>query len=173
MKKLKKGRKFKREKDQRKALLIALASALILSERIKTTEAKAKELSPFIEKKITRARKGDLLARRLLLKDFSPDIVKKLISDIAPKYKERQGGYTRVVKLGQRKSDGARTVSYTHLDVYKRQVIESLPNGFFKVELDNDEGQVLAHLAGKLRVNKIRVLLGDREMCIRDRFKRN
>ncbi|MDD2548395.1 MAG: 50S ribosomal protein L17 [Candidatus Pacebacteria bacterium] len=108
MKKLKKGRKFKREKDQRKALLIALASALILSERIKTTEAKAKELSPFIEKKITRARKGDLLARRLLLKDFSPDIVKKLISDIAPKYKERQGGYTRVVKLGQRKSDGAR-----------------------------------------------------------------
>lgn len=108
MNNLKKGRKLHREKDQRRALLNSLASSLVIHERIKTTEAKAKELSPFIEKKITRAKKGDIVSRRLLLKNFSQDIVKKLVTDIAPKYKERKGGYTRVVKLGIRKSDGAK-----------------------------------------------------------------
>jgi large subunit ribosomal protein L17 len=81
---------------------------LVLHEKIKTTEAKARELSPFIEKKITKAKKGDIAARRMLLKNFSLNIVKKLVDDIAPKYKEREGGYTRVVKLGRRKSDGAK-----------------------------------------------------------------
>jgi len=79
-----------------------------LHGKITTTHAKAKELSPFVEKKITRAKKGDLTAKRMLSKNFSPNIVKKLVDDIAPKYKERQGGYTRVVKLMPRKSDGAK-----------------------------------------------------------------
>ncbi|MFA7142096.1 MAG: 50S ribosomal protein L17 [Candidatus Paceibacterota bacterium] len=108
MKKLRKGRKLKREIGQRKALLNTLASSLILHGKITTTHAKAKELSPFVEKKITRAKKGDLTAKRMLSKNFSPNIVKKLVDDIAPKYKERQGGYTRVVKLMPRKSDGAK-----------------------------------------------------------------
>ncbi|HOI60160.1 MAG TPA: 50S ribosomal protein L17 [Candidatus Pacearchaeota archaeon] len=108
MNNLKKGRKLHREIGQRKALLNTLASSLVLHGKIKTTHAKAKELSPFIEKKITRAKKGDLAARRFLLKNFSLNIVKKLVDDIAPKYIERQGGYTRVVKLGIRKSDGAK-----------------------------------------------------------------
>ncbi|MBI2625214.1 MAG: 50S ribosomal protein L17 [Candidatus Nealsonbacteria bacterium] len=109
MKKGKKGRKLSREKDQRKALLKALISALILADRIKTTEAKAKEIRPFVEKFITRAKKGDLTSRRLLSRFFHKRVVKKLVDEIAPRYKDRRGGYARIVKLGQRRSDGART----------------------------------------------------------------
>lgn len=108
MKKLQKGREFNRERDQRRALLKTLAVSLLLKEKIKTTEAKAKELSPFVQKKITRAKKGDLAARRYLLTLFPERVVKKLIDDLGVRYKDRNGGYTRIIKLGQRKSDGAR-----------------------------------------------------------------
>ncbi|MDO8436507.1 MAG: 50S ribosomal protein L17 [bacterium] len=108
MQKRRKGRKFGREKDQRKALLKALATALILKEKIKTTEAKAKELSIFIEKQITKAKTGTIHERRLLASLFSKTLAKKLIVNIAPRYKERKGGYTRIMKLGQRQSDGAK-----------------------------------------------------------------
>ncbi|MCK4454032.1 50S ribosomal protein L17 [Candidatus Parcubacteria bacterium] len=108
MRKQKEGRKLSRKKSQRSALLKTLASALILNEKIKTTEAKSKEVSKFVEKKITKAKKGDLTARRLLSQSFSPKIVKKLVDEIGPRYKERKGGYTRIIKLVPRKSDGAR-----------------------------------------------------------------
>ena len=108
MKKLKKGRKFSRPRAQRKALIKNLSAELFLREKIKTSETKAKELRSFAEKSISRARKGDLASRRHLLRFFSKDIVKKLIDEIAPKYKERPGGYTRIIKLGPRKSDGAK-----------------------------------------------------------------
>ena len=110
MRKRKKGRKLSRKRDQRKALLRSLANNLIVKERIKTTEAKAKEVSGFVEKLITKAKKGDLSSRRLLIKFFSPKIVKKMTDEIAPRYKDRKGGYTRIVKLGQRITDGARMV---------------------------------------------------------------
>lgn len=102
------GRKLSRKTDQRKALLKALISALFLKEKIQTTEAKARETSVAAEKMITRAKIGNLNSRRLLAKFFSPQIVKKLVEDIAPRYKERKGGYTRIIKLGPRKDDGAR-----------------------------------------------------------------
>ena len=108
MKKLKKGRKFSRTKDQRKALLKSLARAVFLNGKIKTTEAKAKEVSSFVEKCITRAQKKDLLCRRILFKYFSKDLIKKLVDEIGPKYKNRKGGYIRIIKLGRRKSDGAK-----------------------------------------------------------------
>src|SRR3989338_6171672 len=108
MRKLKKGRKLSRKKDQRLALLKALGSALISHEKIKTTEAKAKEISGFAEKLITRAKKGDLASRRLLARFFSLKLVKKLIDELGSRYKERPGGYTRIIKLGRRKSDGAK-----------------------------------------------------------------
>ena len=108
MKKKKQGRKFSRKKDQRKALLKSQARALFLHEHIKTTQAKAKELSSFAEKLITRAKKGDLASRRIIRKYFSEKITKKLVDEIAPKYKERPGGYTRIIRLGQRKSDSAK-----------------------------------------------------------------
>lgn len=110
MRKLKKGRKFQRTSAQRKALLISLASSLILNGKIKTTEVKAKELSSFIEKKITRAKKNNLTTKRLLAKYFSSGVIKKMTDEIAPKYKERKGGYTRIIKLGPRERNGAKMV---------------------------------------------------------------
>ena len=87
-----------------------LATSLILKGKIKTTEAKAKELRGFIEKNISRAKKNDLGARRILNRFFAKRVVKKLVDNIAPKYKERKGGYTRIIKLGPRRSNGARMV---------------------------------------------------------------
>jgi large subunit ribosomal protein L17 len=108
MRKLKKGRKLSRKSGQRKALLKSLAASLFLREKIKITEAKAKELSVFGQKCITRAKKGDLAARRILVRYFSKPLTKKLIEKIGPRYKERKGGYVRIIKLGPRKSDGAK-----------------------------------------------------------------
>jgi len=103
-------RKFGREKNERKALLNFLALNLIVREKIKTTEPKAKELKPFIEKLVTRAKKGDLATRRVVISKLSnrSKEVKKLFDVIAPKYADKKGGYTRVLKLGARKSDGAK-----------------------------------------------------------------
>ena len=108
MKKKVQGRKFGLKKGPRKAMLSSVTRSLILKEKIQTTEAKAKEVSPLVEKMITRAKKGDLASRRELLKSLSPELTKKMMGELAEKYKERKGGYTRVVKLGPRKSDGAR-----------------------------------------------------------------
>jgi large subunit ribosomal protein L17 len=120
MRKLKRGRKFHRERNQRKALLRSLAREFFLRGKIKTTEAKTKELAIVAEKIITRAKIDNLSNKRLLLRDFSPKIVQKLFKDIAPqytsrdisrdgsKYKDRKGGYTRITKLGSRQLDGAR-----------------------------------------------------------------
>lgn len=105
---MKRGRKLSRKRDQRKALLKSLATALFLKEKIKTTEAKAKEIAPIVEKFITKAKKGDLNSGRHLARFFVPKVVKKLVDEIAPRYKDRPGGYTRIIKLGPRKSDGAK-----------------------------------------------------------------
>lgn len=108
MKKLQKGRKLHREAGQRKALLKTMATSLILRGKITTTEAKAKELAPFVEKKITRAKAGTVAAKRHLAQFFSAKVVKKLVDEVAIKNKDRKGGYTRVIKLGQRKSDSSK-----------------------------------------------------------------
>ena len=103
-------RKFGRDKSQKKALLNSLALNLIVREKIKTTEPKAKELRPFIEKLVTSAKKNDLATRRVIISKLSnrSKEVKKLFEVLAPKYKDVKGGYTRVLKLGARKSDGAK-----------------------------------------------------------------
>ncbi len=103
-------RKFGRNKNQKKALLNSLALNLIIREKIKTTEPKAKELRPFIEKLITKAKKDNVETRRLIISKLSnrKKEVKKLFEVIAPKYIEKKGGYTRILKLGVRKSDGAK-----------------------------------------------------------------
>lgn len=103
-------RKFGRDKTQKRALLNSLALNLIVREKIKTTEPKAKELRPFIEKLITKAKKGDLATRKLIVSKLSnrKTEVKKLFEVLAPKYANKKGGYTRILKLGARKSDGAK-----------------------------------------------------------------
>ncbi len=111
-------RKLGRTSTQRKALLRGQATDLIIHERIETTEAKAKELRRRVEKLITLGKRGDLHARRqaaaLMYKaqdvNSDKDSLQKLFDDIAPRYAERQGGYTRIIKLGARKGDGAESV---------------------------------------------------------------
>lgn len=103
-------RKFGRVRKVRVALINSLALNLIVRGKIKTTEPKAKELRPFMEKLVTSAKKGDMATRRLViakLMNRRPE-VKKLFEVIAPKYKDKNGGYTRILKLGARKSDGAK-----------------------------------------------------------------
>lgn len=93
---------------QRKSLMQSLGRALIQKEKIQTTEAKAKELRPFVEKLITRSKDGSLMSRRLLIERLNGKReAKKLIEVIGPKYKARNGGYTRIVKLTRRQSDGS------------------------------------------------------------------
>ncbi len=101
-------KKIRLKRDQRKALKKSLARAVFLDHSITTTEAKAKFIAPFVEKLITQAKKGDLNSRRRLNRYMSDKLAKKTIEEIAPKYKERKGGYTRIIKLGRRKSDSAR-----------------------------------------------------------------
>jgi len=110
MRKLNKGRKLSRKVGPRKILLRVLVNNFLLQERIKTTEAKAKELRSIAEKMITTAKKIGLTSRRALARDLTPAMTKKIIDDIAPKYKDRNGGYTRIMKLGPRPSDGAKMV---------------------------------------------------------------
>jgi len=102
-------RKFGREKNQRNALLRSLALNLIVREKIKTTLPKAKELRPFIEKIITQAKRNNMASRKLVVsKLFNRKVeVKKVFDKLAPKYIDKNGGYTRIIKLGARKADGA------------------------------------------------------------------
>ena len=103
-------RKFGRKRKVRVALVSSLALNLIIRGKIKTTEPKAKELRPFVEKLVTKAKKGDMASRRSVISTLTgrrPE-TKKLFEVIAPKYVERKGGYTRIFKLGQRKSDGTK-----------------------------------------------------------------
>ena len=79
-----------------------------MHEKIKTTEAKAKELRSVAEKMITKAKNVNLANRRILAENLTPEMTKKIIDQIAPRYIERHGGYTRVIKLGPRNSDGAK-----------------------------------------------------------------
>ena len=107
----KRGRKFNRTASHRKAMLSNLASALILHKRIQTTDAKGKELRGFVERLVTYAKKGDVHGRRLIQKKIqgkrSKQIANILIHDIAPQYENRNGGYTRLIKLNNRNNDNA------------------------------------------------------------------
>lgn len=108
--------KLGRNSSARKALFRDLVTDLFINERIETTEAKAKELRSIAEKLITLAKRNDLHARRQVAafvrrevanSETGQDVIQKLFSDIAPRYSERQGGYTRILKIGPRRGDGA------------------------------------------------------------------
>jgi large subunit ribosomal protein L17 len=102
------GRQLRRTSEQKLALMRNLATSLIESGAIETTEAKAKELRPFIEKLITKAKSGTLHARRLAgIHVHKREAADKLFQELGPKFAKRTGGYTRILKTGFRKGDGA------------------------------------------------------------------
>ena len=104
--------KLSRSASHRKALFMNLAREVIDHERIKTTEAKAKAVKPEIDKLITLAKKGDMHSRRMAMSRLGQDkfVTYKLFEEIAPRYADRAGGYTRILKLGPRKSDSSEMV---------------------------------------------------------------
>ncbi len=110
MKHLNSVKKLDRSASARKALLKSLTGSLIDAEKIITTKAKGKSLAPHIERLITRAKKKDLAAERYLLKFIPAVFVKKLINEIVPRYSTRNGGYTRLIKIGRRQHDKAELV---------------------------------------------------------------
>ncbi len=108
MPKPQKGRRLGGSPSHQRKILSNLAASLIEEERITTTVAKAKVLRPYVEKMVTKARRGDLHSRRLVLRSIQDtEVVTKLFDDIGPRYEDRPGGYTRIVKLGPRRGDGA------------------------------------------------------------------
>ena len=121
------GKKLGRDSAHRKALYSNLAGALIEHGRIKTTEAKAKAVKPFAEQMITLGKRGDLHARRLALAELrSQDVVHLLFADVGPRFADRPGGYTRIVKLGPRYGDAAQMV---YLELVDYQPAGSAPAG--------------------------------------------
>ena len=137
MRHLKQGRKLNRTASHRRALMMNMASSLVLHKRIKTTDAKAKELRRFVERLVTYAKKQSLHGRRLIQKKLPGLSGKKisniLIHEIAPQFNERNGGYTRIIKLGIRKNDNASVsliefVGFENLieeDVIEAEVVEN------------------------------------------------
>lgn len=101
------NRKFGRKRNQRTALLRSLAHSLALKGKIKTTEPKAKELRPYMEKLVTLGKKQTLASRRLIEARVGFQAAEKITKSLSPAYKERRGGYTRITKIGPRKNDAS------------------------------------------------------------------
>lgn len=104
------GKKFKRDKNERRALFRGLMSSLILKERIQTSEAKAKAIKPEIERLVTKAKKMSNSSFKTISSDIYPNAVEKFVSDVAPRFKDINGGYTRIIKLGKRLGDRSQVV---------------------------------------------------------------
>lgn len=104
------GRKFNRDTNERKALFKALVSSLVINEKIRTTEPKAKAIKADVDKVITKVKKNGELAQRLLAGALNPQALEKLVNDVAPRFKERNGGYTRIIRIGRRFGDNAMEV---------------------------------------------------------------
>ena len=117
----KKGRKLNRTASHRKALFSNLAASLVINKKIRTTDAKGKELRTYIERLVTYAKRGDVHGRRLIQKRITgkrgKEIANILIHDIAPAYADRHGGYTRLIKLNNRKNDNAPVTLIEFIDL--------------------------------------------------------
>ena len=123
-----KGKKLGVNPSHRRALLANLAENLIIHKRIKTTDARAKELRRYIEPLVTKAKKGDLNSIRMIAKKIRhKNILNILLSDIAPVYEKRNGGYTRIIKLGLRDNDRASVSLIEFVDMEGTKEIEGTP----------------------------------------------
>lgn len=143
MRHMKRGKKLGRNASHRKALMRNMAVSLFRHERIETTEAKAKVLKSFAERIITLAKRGDLHARRLVATDINDkQMVQKLFQDLGPRFAERNGGYTRVLKLGHRKGDAApmALIELTDTEVFEKKKQEKEEKATRKRIEEEDSG---------------------------------
>jgi len=136
--------KLNRTASHRKALLSNLATQLFMYKKIKTTAVKAKALRPVAERLITFAKKGTVAARRQVLRTVrDKKVVKELFDDIAPTFEDRQGGYTRIIKLGRRQGDGAE-LAYIELvgfEGVRKEKKAKKSKKKTKESIDNEKGQ--------------------------------
>jgi large subunit ribosomal protein L17 len=124
-----KGRKLRRQKDQRRALIKGLASNMVVNESITTTKQKAKELVPYLEKLITKAKKGDLHNRRQVISKMADvESANKLFDEIAPKLSARNSGYLRIKQSSNRRGDNAELAKVSFVDDLKIVVKPGTPN---------------------------------------------
>ena len=121
------GRKFKRDKNARKALFNGLISAMVLNGSIKTTEQKAKAIKGDLEKLVTKAKKEKEVAKKLLQSSLKNNEIEKMINVIAPGFKNRAGGYTRIIKTGRRFNDDASMVILQWVEMEKVEIINQKP----------------------------------------------
>ena len=140
MRHLVKGRKLNRTSSHRKSLMSNMSCSLVMHKRIITTEPKAKELKSFVERLVTYAKKGNVHGRRLIMKRIKGKLKKEisnlLIHEIAPNYMDRNGGYTRIIKLNNRKNDNARMSLIEFVD-FQQETIENENDS--KVDEKNEE----------------------------------
>ncbi len=122
------GRKFGRERDQRRALLKSLAESLVKYESIETTLPKAKEVVPYVEQLITKAKRGDLHARRQIIADLQTvETAHKLVDQIAPKLKGRTSGHLRITRTALRRGDNAQMARVSFVDDLKEEAAKPAP----------------------------------------------
>ncbi len=153
-------KRFSRSPEARKALIRGLVSSLVEHERIKTTLPKAKELRRHVERAITAGRKGDLAATRNLMAKYpNRGTVSKIVTDLSVRFKERPGGYTRILKLGNRPGDGAPMAFIEFVDY---EPAKSDANQTFKVKTrDAKKKQVVKEMSLEEK-NKYEALQGEK-----------
>ena len=138
----KKGRKLNRTASHRKALFSNLAASLVIHKKITTTDAKGKELRSYVDRLVTYAKKGDVHGRRLIQRRIpgkrGREIANILIHDIAPVYTDRQGGYTRLIKLNNRKNDNAPVSLIEFIDISPDMSVAEVDEGTEKEKGDGD-----------------------------------
>ncbi len=145
------GRRFKRDINQRKALFRSLMRELVLQERIKTTEAKAKSIKAEVEKHVTKAKVQGDAARVHLMRTFNHDVVDKIVTDLAPRFAERPGGYTRIIRLGNRTKDNAPMV---YIEWVEKSSVVSEPKTKKRAKKEVSEKTSSEVKAAKVKENK-------------------
>lgn len=146
------GRKLGRERDQRRALMKSMATNLVMHESMSTTKPKAKELSPYVERLITKAKNGTLHSRRQITAAINTEeAAQKLMNDLAVRFKNRSGGYVRIEDKGFRAGDDARlaTISFTEKPLPKAKKTESIVKKKTVEKAKNKSAKPKAKLATK------------------------
>ncbi len=129
------GRKLKRDKNERTALFKSLMSSLILKERIQTSHAKANAIRPQIEKLVTKALRNTTSSERVIASSLNPNAVEKFVKDVAPRFKDRKGGYTRIIKIGSRLGDKSPMVVMEWVEMPKAIAVVESPKKVVKAKV--------------------------------------